>query len=103
MKKILSVAALAMMVGCGYSESKYEDESLEAVCDWLVECFQLFDTVDTCISESETVELDDCWEYDGGNAKDCVDGLQELTCDDTEVPAVCADVYSDEDCEETGL
>jgi len=95
MKKILSVAALAMLVGCGMSEDSFKDKSLEATCQWLVDCFSLFADVDTCISESDTGTVDESCEYDAKKAKECVDDLEALTCDDTEAPASCLDVYTD--------
>ncbi|MBW1879516.1 MAG: hypothetical protein JRJ84_14225 [Deltaproteobacteria bacterium] len=101
MKKIMTVAALAMLVGCGMSEDTYNDKALDAVCVWLVDCFDLYTDVDACIADSETVTVDDCYDYSAKDAKECVDALEELTCDDIEMPSACDNVYDDSECEDT--
>lgn len=94
--KILLASALILGASaCGFSESKYEKRASEASCQWAVDCFELFSDVDACLDadSGEEVDTSSC-EYDADKAKECVDGLEALTCDDTAPPAACGEVYT---------
>ena len=97
MYRFAYAAALTLLVGCGLSESKFQDESLTATCQWLVDCFQMYDTVDACTSspDMQPTDMSACT-YDSKSAKTCLDGLQALTCDSTasDIPSACNDVYT---------
>jgi len=94
--KIFLASLLALGASaCSFSESKFEKKASEASCEWTVECFEgVFADVDACLeADSEMSDTDSC-EYDSKAAKDCVDAIEELTCDDTGLPSVCNDVYT---------
>ena len=91
---------LSMLFACAPSQEKFEEESWNIGCDLLFECvseddrnsmgpFWVFgDTVDECYtldeesSEEDTAtETSDC-DYNKTLAKECLDELELLTCDD---------------------
>lgn len=96
MNKFLGMLALSALVGCGYSESKFTDELAEATCTYLADCTDLYDDVDTCLNDAEPGEVDETCEYDSGKAKECVDAVKALTCENdmSDFPTVCGDVYT---------
>ena len=100
MKRFLMIGALAALTACGYSEDKFADESAEAFCTWAVDCFEMFESVDACLAEADDDTGDDMTEgctYNSDAAKQCVDELNALTCDDSfeDYPSICNDVYTD--------
>lgn len=105
MKRFMFVAGLAALAGCGLSEDKFSEQSIKATCEWIVECFndpEVYADVDACITELTDAgedPADDCT-YDAKKAKECLDGLEALTCDSdplTDIPEACGEVY---DCPE---
>jgi hypothetical protein len=96
---LLCLVVGAVLAGCRFKEERFMEESLEASCVWIAECLELFETADACIEEYQEAVLLDFCEYDPKAAKECVKALQELTCDDTEVPDECNEVYFNCDCD----
>lgn len=97
MYRFVYVAALTMLVGCGLSESKFQDQSLTATCQWLVDCFSMYSTVDDCKNSPDMQPGDttNCT-YNASTAKTCLDGLNALTCSNTtsDIPSACDQVYT---------
>ena len=95
MKNILGLLALTTLVGCSYSEDKFNDDSKQAGCAYLTDCTDQYDDFEDCMDDDNTDDPDASCEYDSSAAKDCVDGLEALTCENDfdDFPAVCLQVY----------
>jgi len=101
MQQGLWTASLALIVGCGMNEDKFEEKYAEAYCGWLEDCAKLSDmhgTMDVCLKAEkiyadETLTPDEC-EYDKKVAKECIKEIQDNDdCDiDDSVPDECATV-----------
>lgn len=103
MKRFAFAAAVAMFAGgCGISEDAFNEKATELVCEWVVDCFEAYDTVDDCIADADPADPDPSCEYQKDKAKECLDGLEELTCDSglDDFPAACEEVYT---CEDTTM
>jgi hypothetical protein len=88
MTRFLSLAFMVVLAGCGYSEDKYRTESIDAACNKFDECGMIDffgGSVDACITQStDAADTDttECVDYDSAAAKDCVDALTAISCDD---------------------
>ena len=105
---------LPLLLACAPSEEKFQERFAEASCEVLLECaadgsdsgfsMVLFDSQSQCVSFYSLVWgfLGEC-EYDKKAAKECLKGLDDLSCDDSpESIASCEDVYSGSACEWSG-
>ena len=102
MKNFMMAATMLTLVACGYSEDKFTDEFADASCEWTVECYpDLYDDVDACLADATGGDDAECVDYDSSAAKDCVEGVQGMSCpaegEFPEFPSACADVCSMED------
>lgn len=100
--KNLTLFALPLLVACGYSESKFEEDFAAAFCDKATEldCGECVEATGTTTATTGT-DAAEC-DYDSKAAKDCIDG--EWTCTEITVPGadpilfvtppdICLDVY----------
>jgi hypothetical protein len=99
-----TVAALALLAGCGYNEDSFNEDYIDAVCAKYDECGWLetfgwadaaacVDALQGAASSGDTAG--DTCEYDGAAAKDCVSEWEGMSCDDLNAgttPSTCADV-----------
>ena len=105
---------LLLLAACAPSQEQFEDQSWQASCDLMFECitdeereamgdFWFFGaTVDDCYAlienaEDDTASSEPKCDYDKNAAKECLAGLEALTCDEFndgsyETPPACADV-----------
>ena len=96
MKPVMMISLL-MSVGC-YSQSSYTEDVSVAFCTLYDDCdyleVQQIADYDECIdvvSVSHDPENRDC-DWDAGMAKDCVEGINQMTCDDlydSDYPLAC--------------
>ncbi len=93
MIRFAPVAGLVFLAACGLSESKFNDELGKASCEWVVECFDIYETVDECVTDNPPAEVPADCTYDAKKAKECLDAVKALTCESTAVPTVCGEVY----------
>lgn len=103
MKRFPFLFALVALAGCGYSEDSFEEDMIDAMCNKMDECGWLDDlgwTLDECLNQSSTdTGGEECVDYDGGAAKDCVTAVEDATCDDYAAGTgldVCEDVCSND-------
>ncbi len=103
--------ALALLIGlsaCSVSEERFIADMSEAECTYATQCFTeeiltfyAWDSVESCQSDQGPIYAAlqrDCTTYDKKAARDCLKALQERTCQgegpDFDNPAVCADVFT---------
>jgi hypothetical protein len=96
MTRLLTLTMM-MTFGC-YSKSSYTEDVSTAFCTLYDDCdyleVQQIDDYDACIpvvSESQDPENRDC-DWDAGAAKECVEGINMMTCDDlydSDYPLAC--------------
>lgn len=117
-RQTVSLLPLLVLVACGYSEEKYADDYTAAMCDNLTACEAdvvaayvalgvdeataqaTFDTTYTATCEAEATDDtgggEDTCDYDAAAAKECVDGVKEMSCafwsTGLGLPAACATV-----------
>lgn len=85
---------------CGYSEEDYVVDEAAAACDFTVACYPgLHDSVDDCITTTQTVAPAAGCSFDAVAAKECVEGIEAMACPEEgaapEFPASCDAVYAD--------
>ena len=96
MNRISAVTALVFLAGCGLSQANFQAELPRAACQWKVDCFQAYASVDACLADNPTEGMSSSCTYDSKTAKNCLDRVQALTCDNTMIdyPIDCSNVYS---------
>lgn len=100
----LFALALGFLAGCGYSEEKYAEDYMAAVCTSMTGCeadivgayvdmgldeATAQSTFDTTVAiycsydpdAAEEGDGEDTCDFDGGAAKECVDSIETITCD----------------------
>lgn len=86
MRVSLLLLALVLLPACSYPYAEYLSDAVTALCDRYQECGQLevLDwTIEECLSLGETdTGLAECPGYDKGDAKDCVEQRQSVSCED---------------------
>jgi hypothetical protein len=113
------IPALLLLAACAPTQEEFEDESWASSCDLMFECvsaeerdamglFWVFgETPDDCYAlldnsdSSDTASQEDDCEYDKQAAKECLQELNALTCDDLtdssyETPEPCQRVCGEE-------
>jgi hypothetical protein len=65
---------------CGYSEKKFQVETIPEFCSLNANCTEIIDAV-ACIDSLRTVDRSTC-DYDPKAAKECQQLLEEATCED---------------------
>lgn len=95
----LGAAVLLVCAACTPTEEVFLDAYADATCAWEIECFEMYDSVETCRASEELDDLDPdpACTYDGKIAKECLDAVDTMSCSD-DTPAICAEVY---DCDAT--
>ncbi|MFT4625885.1 MAG: hypothetical protein ACI8PZ_004556 [Myxococcota bacterium] len=101
-----SLLALTVLVACGVSEKKFENEYVAKSCELLVDCagesssdFLTFDSASECesfLGAFFSLGTSGC-DYDGAAAKDCLAEIKDATCESGE-PSACNKVYSGAAC-----
>lgn len=85
-----AIAAVALLAGCGLSESAFQDQ----LADEFSRIAELCDAGGTDSDSSSDADPEPCDTYDKDKAKECIDGLKEITECPTDlnwIPASCAD------------
>lgn len=95
-----AAAAFLLFAACGYSEEAYLEDEATASCAFTVDCYPgLYASVDECVSLTYTGVPEAGCSFDPKAARDCVDGLEELSCpgegEFPTFPAACDSVYLD--------
>lgn len=101
-----SLLALTVLVACGVSEKKFENEYVAKSCELLVDCadengsdFLTFESASECesfLGAFFSLGTTGC-DYDAGAAKDCLVELKDATCESGE-PSACGQVYTGAAC-----
>ncbi len=94
------VALMLLAAACGYAEADYVIDEAEAACVFTVECYPgLHDTVEDCVTVTQTVAPAAGCSFDSDAAKECVEGLEAMACPEEGAapafPAACDAVYTD--------
>lgn len=81
-----AVVVMPFLVGCGISWERYQEEKQEATCQMFIDCeygaLYGWETVDECLADPHAATTEEkCDGYDGGAAKNCLDGYLGLSCD----------------------
>ena len=94
---------LVLLVGCGWSEKKFEVEGIARLCDAAASCAGYYESAD-CYDVLRATDRSSC-DYDPKSARACVNALEEASCtqvgtsldlQELVVPEDCLAVY---DCE----
>lgn len=110
MKRLVPV--LLLLGACGVSEEKFQEQYAEKACTLTMECSAdesggfFFDSQEECESFfalALSLGTDGC-DYDKKAAKDCLNALDEATCDNAgdELESTCAEVYTGDECGMSG-
>jgi hypothetical protein len=90
-----------LLVGGCYSYEEYLIDQSDATCGWYERCDLLgtlgYDSYQECVDEAAAwneADPEECVDYDGGAAKDCVRAWLELPCgvSPSEYPPECGDI-----------
>jgi hypothetical protein len=105
-----SLLLFALLAACAPSEEKFQDRFAESACEVMLECAEdgsdsgfslvLFENQEQCESFYSLAWgfMGEC-EYDKKAAKECLKGLDDLSCDGTmEGSSACDDVYTGAAC-----
>ena len=96
MRKLLIVAVLASgLAACGYSHESFEEDAIMVICQWQVDCFQTYPSLDDCSAQATLPPHPSGCVYTEDNAHACVDALELLTCESepNNLPPICSNVY----------
>lgn len=70
---------LALLVGCGWSEKKFEVVGIQRLCEQASACAGTYE-VRACLDHLRGSDRSAC-DYDGAAAKDCARDLEEAACE----------------------
>lgn len=90
---------LLVALGCQYKEEKFLEDRAEASCAILVDCFDLYESVESCIETTggPPAGAEGCT-FDPKAARGCAKAWKELECPtdlvEFETPVECDAVYS---------
>ena len=101
MRALVTVGAAILMVGCDYSEKKFERQYVLAFCRRVETC-QTWETLDddlqSCVVEMrrdrqrQRLELD-ALRFDAFRAEECVGSMYLADCSEGPTPDPCDEVY----------
>lgn len=100
MSRISVLIVTVALTACGYSESDYVNDEVEASCAFTVACYPgLYDSMDDCVETAVGVLAVTGCVFDSEAARECVDGIEAMDCpEDGAVPPfppACDAVYGD--------
>jgi hypothetical protein len=108
-KILIFLIASLVLSGC-YSEDDYQEDWTTVNCEWYDDC-QLLDTlnyesVEDCVDEGmrkyeqdQEEGVETCPVYDSAAAKECIEGIEALACDErsSNFPQACDEVCTAEE------
>lgn len=98
------IALMVFAAACGYAEADYIVDEAEAACVFTVECYPgLYDSIEDCVTATQSVTPPAGCSFDGDAAKECVEGLEAMACPEEGAapafPAACDAVYAECDAD----
>jgi hypothetical protein len=95
-------SSLLVLVGCGWSEARFEVEGIDRLCEAASACAGTYDAA-TCLDLLRTTDRSGC-AYDRAAASDCVAELEDAECEpidpfELEALAIPDSCYAAWDCD----
>ena len=83
MRRLLLFAALA---GCTYSEEAFQEDSADAMCSFLTDCYS-HDLQGPCDAPVAEIPDHSCT-FDPEKARQCVRGINQMQCPEADSPSL---------------
>ena len=109
MRTPLSLAPALLICWACYPEDRYQEDIASARCDFYERCELLedpfgYESLDDCLNEWAQKVIEDqeegylCQDYDPKMARDCVEGIELLSCEDVAegYPSSCSSICSED-------
>lgn len=69
---------LALLIGCGWSERKFEVVGVQRLCEAAAACAGTYDP-QTCVDRLRSSDRSGC-DYDGAAARECAEQVEDAAC-----------------------